>query len=235
MQYAVDSFQAMEAGKPYWMPVTFGPFTDIQLNVHALKLTPSADWNETIREDRRVRALPPPLQELFLLSNDVSAQHLEQIIASTDVDPVGEPGAESVNNLLIDGVLDMLVTAGVGGRRGMAKGAMPSNAGKAFAASPDEPPTMMTIKMTERIKMKQERASCGPLVGQSNCGGANALPNNATTGDTITATLCTSIQSINANGLLATATANDAATSDTVQGLHASATANSTSGNWGKI
>jgi hypothetical protein len=57
---------------PYWTPVTSGPFTDAQLNVHALKPTPSADWKETVREDKIFRASAPPLQELFLLSDDAS-------------------------------------------------------------------------------------------------------------------------------------------------------------------
>ncbi|KAM6496228.1 hypothetical protein JOM56_008934 [Amanita muscaria] len=69
---------------PYWTPVMFGPFTDTQLTVRALKPTPSADWKETVKENRRFKGPAPALQELFLLSDDTSAHRLEQIIASTD-------------------------------------------------------------------------------------------------------------------------------------------------------
>ena len=47
----------------------------------ALKPTPSADWKETVREDTKIKASAPPL---LLLSDDASAQRLEQIIASMD-------------------------------------------------------------------------------------------------------------------------------------------------------
>jgi len=69
---------------PYWVPVTFGAFTDAELTVRAHKTSSSADWKESAKEIKRVAGPPAALQELFLLCDDASAQRLEEIIASTD-------------------------------------------------------------------------------------------------------------------------------------------------------
>lgn len=70
----------------YWVPVTFGPFTDAQMTVRPHKTSPSADWKESAMERRRVTGPPTALQENFLLCEDASAQRLEEILASTDRD-----------------------------------------------------------------------------------------------------------------------------------------------------
>lgn len=70
--------------RPYWMPLMFRPFTDTELTVCTHKTSPSTDWKESVKKDRRLQGPAPALQELFLLSNNASAQCLEGIIASTD-------------------------------------------------------------------------------------------------------------------------------------------------------
>jgi hypothetical protein len=62
----------------------FRLFTDTELTACTHKTSLSADWRESVKEDRRIQGLALALQELFLLSNNTSTQHLEEIIASTD-------------------------------------------------------------------------------------------------------------------------------------------------------
>lgn len=89
-QYAHDNtVQWILLIGPYWMPVTFGPFTAAELTVRAHKPSPSADWLESVKEARSIDSLPPPLPELFLLCESASTEHLEAVIASTDA--IAEP------------------------------------------------------------------------------------------------------------------------------------------------
>lgn len=69
---------------PYWIPVTFGPFTNAELSVRAFKESASAYLEDFVLEQDRVKADSLPLQELYLLCEDASDQRLEQIIALTD-------------------------------------------------------------------------------------------------------------------------------------------------------
>jgi hypothetical protein len=46
---------------PYWMPVTFGPFTDAELSVRAFKECVSGDWKEFVLEQARCEADSPPI------------------------------------------------------------------------------------------------------------------------------------------------------------------------------
>lgn len=71
---------------PYWRPVVFGPFTEDELEVRALKPTGSADWLASINEQDKAEKLKlkTKIPELFLLGDEASFTRLEQLIASTD-------------------------------------------------------------------------------------------------------------------------------------------------------
>ena len=84
ISHGTDTVQWILLIGPYWVPVTFGPFTDAQLTVRAHKTSSSADWKESAKERKRVAGPPAALQEIFLLSEDASAKRLEEIISSTD-------------------------------------------------------------------------------------------------------------------------------------------------------
>ena len=67
----------------YWRPCTFGPFTEAELDVRAHKISPSADWLESLAEQKRTERPPPVLQELFLLSEEASFRRLEALLNLT--------------------------------------------------------------------------------------------------------------------------------------------------------
>jgi hypothetical protein len=57
---------------PYWVHLRFGPFTDAQLTVRALKPSDSGEWFKTFHEENILSAAAPPLRHLFLLGGEVS-------------------------------------------------------------------------------------------------------------------------------------------------------------------
>lgn len=61
----------------------FGLFTEAKLNVWAHKPSPSADWLESLVEQKRTEQLPHTLQELSLLSEEASFRLLEALLNLT--------------------------------------------------------------------------------------------------------------------------------------------------------
>lgn len=69
---------------PYWVPVTFCPFTESQLSARAHKPSDSTDWCEQIRLRCLLADPPLHLEELYLLSEDQSFRRMEEMLVSTD-------------------------------------------------------------------------------------------------------------------------------------------------------
>ena len=69
---------------PYWMPKSFGPFSEAESTVRAHKISDSSDFEATIELLHQIQSTPPELDELYLLGTQKSFTRLEEIIASTD-------------------------------------------------------------------------------------------------------------------------------------------------------
>lgn len=70
---------------PYWKPYKFGPFSEAELGVRALKSSSSDDFEETMKLQQLVNKPPSKLYKLFLLGTAESYEELERILVSTDV------------------------------------------------------------------------------------------------------------------------------------------------------
>ncbi|KIM58462.1 hypothetical protein SCLCIDRAFT_1088969 [Scleroderma citrinum Foug A] len=68
---------------PYWTPVTYGPFTPIQLEIRTHKPSDSGDFVESLRAARRL-ARTPARRTLYLLGTQESEVQLEYIFSTTD-------------------------------------------------------------------------------------------------------------------------------------------------------
>jgi len=69
---------------PYWMPKTFGPFSEAESTVRAHKVSESADFAASLSLAAEIQGPPSRITELYLLGTQESYNRLEQIIASTD-------------------------------------------------------------------------------------------------------------------------------------------------------
>ena len=68
---------------PYWTPVTYGPFTPIQLEIRTHKPSDSGDFVESLRAARRL-VRTPAHHTLYLLGTQESEVQLEYIFSATD-------------------------------------------------------------------------------------------------------------------------------------------------------
>jgi hypothetical protein len=80
-----DGIQWILLVGPYWLPRTFGPFSEPESTVRAHKVSGSADFDETMKLLEDMEGPPPEIQELYLLGTPESFTRLEEIVAYTDV------------------------------------------------------------------------------------------------------------------------------------------------------
>lgn len=68
---------------PYWTPQKFGPFTEAEISVRAMKLSDSGDYGETMKVMAAMEK-PYKLRELYTLNSVESVRRLGSIFGSTD-------------------------------------------------------------------------------------------------------------------------------------------------------
>ena len=78
-----DGFYCILLVGPYWTVEKFGPFTEAELSVRALKKSDSGDQEATARLTKSMEKLRE-LSQLYIFNSEESYNRLEEILISTD-------------------------------------------------------------------------------------------------------------------------------------------------------